>query len=193
MKFILGAIPEDPTFDPEQTGWRSLREPDPVMLNLIALPVAGVLFGALVLAINLLTPVSISDATRRFIPAFLIIIPLHELVHALFTPRFGATSQTLLGCWPARILFYAFYTGELPARQFLTVLLAPFVVITVIPLAVISLLSLNSPWTAAMALANGIGASGDLVGVFVVLTQIPRGAIVRNKGWRSYWKPGEPG
>lgn len=188
MKFVLGPIPEDQSFEPEKTGWRPLREPDPVMLNLVAIPIAVVLLGILVVVIRSLTPVPIKDVMTRVFPAFLIIIPLHELLHALFTPRLGTTPETLLGCWPARILFYAFYMGELSRERFLAVLLAPFIVITVIPLFVISMFSVNAPWAAAMALANGVGASGDLLGVFVVLSQIPRGAIVRNKGWRSYWR-----
>lgn len=188
MKFVLGPVPEDSTFEPEKSGWRPLREPDPVMLNIIAIPIAAVLLGALVLFIRSYTAVPIKDVMIRFFPAFLLIIPLHETAHALFTPRFGMTPQTHLGCWPARILFYAHYEGELPRERFLAVLFAPFIVITVIPLFVISVLSLNAPWVTAMALANGVGAAGDLLGVFVVLTQIPRGAIVRNKGWRSYWQ-----
>jgi hypothetical protein len=42
---------------------------------------------------------------KPFLPAFLIIIPLHELVHALVTPRMGFTRETLIACWPARLLF----------------------------------------------------------------------------------------
>jgi RimJ/RimL family protein N-acetyltransferase len=120
--------------------------------------------------------------------AFLIIIPLHEFVHALLTPRMGFTHETLVGCWPARILFYAFYLGEISRERFLVVLIGPTVVLTVIPLTVIAVLQLDAPLLAAAALANGIGAAGDLLGLFVMGVQIPRGAIVKNKGWRSYWR-----
>ncbi|MGZ8851084.1 MAG: DUF3267 domain-containing protein [Thermoanaerobaculia bacterium] len=188
MKFVTGPIPEDPSFDPEGTGWRKLREPHPARINLLAIPIAAVVLGVLFLFIRSYTPIAMKDIGSRFLLAFLIIIPLHEGVHALLTPRFGTTRETLVGCWPSHMLFYAHYDGELPRERFLAVLLAPFVIITVIPLSVIALLQLNAPWVAAMAFANGLGAAGDLIGVFIVLTQVPRQAIVRNKGWRTYWR-----
>ena len=188
MRFVFGPVPDDPAFEPEKSGWRSFREPDPVMLNLLALPVAFVLLGGLVVYIKAATVVPLKEVVLRVFPAFLIIIPLHELLHALVTPRFGTTPQTYMGCWPARALFYAHYIGELSARRFFAVLLTPFIVITVIPLAVITALDVHAPWTAAMALANGVGAAGDLLGLFVMGAQVPRGSIVRNKGWRTYWR-----
>jgi hypothetical protein len=41
------------------------------------------------------------------------------------------------------------------------------------------------------ALVNGGGASGDIIGMFLIGLQIPRSAVVRNRGWQSYWKAKE--
>ncbi len=178
MKFVLGPIPEDPTFDPDAFGWRSLKEPDPVALNFIALPVAGVMLGILLLFIRWFTTMRTGEVMGPLLIAFVVIIPIHESVHALLTPRFGTTSKTLLGCWPARILFYAYYEGEISRARFIVVLIGPTVMITVVPLLTIALFSLNAPWIASAAVANGIGSAGDLVGLFVMLSQIPRHAVV---------------
>ena len=188
MKFVLGPIPEDPAFQPEAEGWRALKEPDPLALNLLAIPVAGVTMILLIIFIRYLTPVTLDEVLKPFLVAFLIIIPVHEFVHALLTPRMGFTHETLIGCWPARILFYAFYVGEISRERFLVVLIGPTVVITMLPLAIIAAFQLNAPLLASAAVANGLGAAGDLVGLFVMGWQIPRGAIVKNKGWRSYWR-----
>ena len=188
MKFVLGPIPDDQAFQPEAEGWRPLKEPDPILLNVLAIPVAAVTMLLLILFIRFFTPMKLEEVLRPFLVAFLIIIPIHEFVHAFLTPRMGLTRETVIGFWPARILFYAFYLGELSRERFLIVLLGPALVITVLPLAVIAALQINAPILASAAVANGLGAAGDLVGLFVLGWQIPRGAVVKNKGWRSYWR-----
>ena len=39
MKFRLGKIPPNPDFHPEQEGWRPLREPGPIVMQLVGLPI----------------------------------------------------------------------------------------------------------------------------------------------------------
>jgi len=188
MKFVRGAIPEDPQFEPIEEGWNAIREPDPVWMQVYAIPIfvvtGALLFGAIVLA----TPISWRAVMNWLLPAFLLMIPLHELIHALANPRFGMTPRTLVGVWPSRLLFYAHYEGELSRNRFLAILAAPLIVLTILPLLLCIVTQWNAPMLAAIALANGLGAAGDLLGFGLVLAQIPRRAMVRNKGWRSYWK-----
>jgi hypothetical protein len=39
-----------------------------------------------------------------------------------------------------------------------------------------------------LSLFGSVLACGDLVGAGLIFFQIPRSTIVRNKGWRTYWK-----
>ncbi len=39
---------------------------------------------------------------------------------------------------------------------------------------------------------NALLSCGDLLGVGLDLWQIPANAIVRNKGWKTYWRRNEP-
>ena len=84
-------------------------------------------------------------------------------------------------------MFYAHYDGELSRDRFLLILAAPTLVLTILPLSVCVLFDWNAPAVAAFAVANGIGAAGDILGFGVLAAQIPRAAIVRNKGWRTYY------
>jgi hypothetical protein len=105
---------------------------------------------------------------------------------------FGATDKTLVGAWLSHALFYAYYEGELSRERFLVILAAPTLALTVLPLLVLAGASLDSPFLGGIALANAAGAAGDMVGMWIVLAQIPRGAIVRNNGWRTYWRSARP-
>jgi len=188
MRFIHGPVPEDPQFQPIEEGWSAIREPNPVTMQIFALPVmvaAGVLTWA---AIRYGTVVDARAFLTWFLPAFVVMIPIHELIHAFANPSFGMTTRTYVGVWPSKMLFYAHYEGELPRGRFLFVLIAPTLVLTVLPLLLLAAFRLDVPFLAAMAFANALGAAGDLLGIGILLSQIPRGALVRNKGWRSYWR-----
>lgn len=191
MRFIRGPLPEDAAFQPEEEGWKAIREPGPVAMQFIAIPVIIVVGFLLLQVITLATPIEWRDIAPRILPAFLLMIPVHELIHALVQPSFGMTPRTYIGVWPSHLLFYAYYDGELSRGRFAAILIAPTVVLTIIPLLLCVTLQWNSPALAALAVANGIGAAGDLIGVFIVLTRIPAGVLVRNKGWRSYWRRAE--
>lgn len=181
-------MPEDPQFHPLEEGWSAIREPDPVRMQIYALPVmlaAGALAWA---AITYGTVVQWRAVMNWFAVAFILMIPIHELIHAFASPGLGMTARTYVGVWPSKLLFYAHYEGELSRERFLLVLAAPTLALTVVPLLLATTLRLGAPFLVAMAFANAVGAAGDLLGIGVILYQIPRGSLVRNKGWRSYWR-----
>ncbi len=188
MRFVWGPIPEDPEFQPLADGWNSLREPEPIRMQFLAIPFMIVTVAVVAAAIAFGTPMSLRGVGDWFLLAFLVVIPIHELLHALTQPQFGLTRRTYLGVWPAKLVFYAHYEGELTRERFLFILAVPTIVLTVVPLTACVLFGWNAPFLAAVASANGVSAAGDLFGLFLISTQIPRGALVRNQGWRSYWR-----
>lgn len=136
-----------------------------------------------------------SPATARFfittlsrmLRGFLILIVVHELLHAVATPRWGMTPQTLIGARPSRLLFYAAYPGTLTKCRFIVVLLTPALVLTIAPLILCSAIRLDNPPLATMSIVNGACACGDLVGAVMIGSQVPQRAVVRNQGWQTWW------
>jgi len=188
VRWGVGPIPESGAFEPKQAGWGSLREPNPWLMQLLALPL-GILTGlALALAFVRWTPMQWTHVTGLGVAAVLLLaIPVHELVHALLHPGGGRTDRTLLGFWPRAGVFYAHYEGEMSRERFLATLVGPFCVLSIVPLAVATL-GVARGELAYLAILNGFGACGDLLGFLIALAQIPAGATVRNKGWRTYWR-----
>jgi len=46
----------------------------------------------------------------------------------------------------------------------------------------------SAGWVAFISSFNALLACGDVLGVALLLFQIPANATVRNQGWRTYWK-----
>jgi hypothetical protein len=96
------------------------------------------------------------------------------------------------------VLFYAHYQGAMSRNRFLVALAMPYIVLGLIPIPIIAvsqifgLTSLTSIALAYLSLIGSVLACGDAVGFGVVSLQIPSSAVVRNKGWKTYWKPGVP-
>src|SRR5687767_9433538 len=128
MRIIRGPIPEDPEFRPIDEGWKAIREPDPIWMQVLAVPVLVVTAVLLFSVLSVFTDISSRAVLSKLLVAFLVMIPLHELIHAFAHPAFGRSRQTYVGFWPAKLLFYAHYEGELPRERFLLILAAPTIV-----------------------------------------------------------------
>jgi hypothetical protein len=199
MRFHIGAIPEALDFTPDSS-WRALREPSPWLMQFLALPI-GVATAAIVGFLWFrITPLEEMTGTLS-IPAFLLsfagIVVVHELIHAVIHPMAGRSPHSILGLWPSRMLFYAAYTGELTRNRFVAILLMPLVIISFLPLLIAAVAQATSGWAAFVSAFNALLACCDIFGAGLVLVQVPSTAIVRNQGWRTYWREsvtnGEPG
>jgi hypothetical protein len=189
MKFHFGAIPENTDFDPEAEGWASIREPGPCLIQFLAIPVVFIiliLLGSLLYLVWPLGPVTLSNAL--LVVFGLALLPIHELLHAICFPEGLRSPNTIIGFWPTKLAFYAHYEGEMGRDRFLTVFFVPFFGLSLIPIAIIALFQWPSLELALLSLVNGCAASGDIIGIVLIGLQVPRSALVRNRGWRSYWK-----
>jgi hypothetical protein len=201
MRLHYGPVPETADFHPSEDGWHSILEPGPVLIQFLALPVAFLCVGVLV---------TVMVAARPGLPLFmnlnwtilvlmLLLFPVHELLHVVGFPRLGFTPESVIGVWPSRLLFYAFHSGPLAKNTYLWVFAIPFLVISVLPVAIVALvrpLPFSQPAMsnlAFIAVVNAAASAGDVIGFFLVLLQVPRGAKVRNQGWRTFWKDEKKG
>jgi hypothetical protein len=203
MRLRYGAIPEDSDFDPNAAGWRKIRfDPDPILLQVIAVPVAVFLVAIWGILFFVVLPVDVSPLQMLgsgiviigWIPIILLLIPVHELLHALVHPQWGRSSNTIIGVWLTKGVIYAHYEGEMSRNRFMLVALTPYLFLGLLPLGLLALPG-AALWSTSAVLILGVVsllgsvlACGDIVAVGLLLFQIPNAAVVRNKGWHTYWK-----
>jgi hypothetical protein len=145
------------------------------------------------LAFQGLTPVSLEgySVSRAILLFILFILPVHEMAHALLHPGGGASNRTTVGVWPGRLLFFAHYEGPMSRNRFLAILAAPLILLSLAPLVVATVFEVQWWALGVVSFLNTVAASGDIIGIILIAAQVPRDAIVQNKGWRSYWRLAE--
>jgi hypothetical protein len=194
MRLHYGAIPENNDFNPEAEGWRSIREPGPIEIQFFAIFVAiGLLFlwGAFLVIFQkeaFYIQTSRVEITISTLVLILLLIPVHELLHAIVHPGWGLSSNTVLGLWLSRGLFYAQYESEMSRNRFLCVFVTPFIILGVLPTVLIAMVPELMHSLLWLSLFGNLLACGDLLGAGLIFFQIPHSAKVRNKGWKTYWK-----
>jgi hypothetical protein len=104
-------------------------------------------------------------------------------------PKQGRSRDSVIGVWPRAFVFYASYDNEISRNRFLVMVALPFVLLSVCPVLLFWLTGKVLLWLAFVTLVNGIGSCFDLLVIAMVLAQAPSNALIRNKGWITYWKP----
>lgn len=182
MKFIYGLPPSDSTLQEKYNTWDSLQ------------------FHNKHLALGLLTGfvlTIITEQTIRFIVfegaynfAFvrniyllLFIVPAHEGIHLLLMPGYKNISA---GLYLRKMIVYVHTGDTLTRSRFLTVSLAPLVLLTLTPLLLLSFYP--HPILGHIALYNLIGSGGDLVSAGRIL-RLPRHSLLRMNGHEMLVKP----
>jgi hypothetical protein len=195
VRLHYGAIPENQDFQPDAEGWHSIREPGPIAMQFIAIPVALVLLAIWAACLFSIQhnwfPWRDAGVDINTLLVLFLIVPVHELLHAVTHPGWGASSNSIIGLWLSKGLFYAHYEGEMSRNRFLLVFLMPLIILGVIPTLLIMIFPKLTQDLLWLSLSGTIFACGDLVGVGFIFFQVPRSAIVQNKGWRTYWKPSQ--
>lgn len=191
MKLRLGPVPENTRFHPEVRGWRPLPRDKPGRFMALAIPVTLLLFAAFV-AVAELADLGGLGAGPPPVAAFVLLIlasvVVHEFLHVVAHPGWTRSKRTVVGLWPRCGVFYAHYDGRRGRNRLLVGLLLPFVLLAVVPLLVCAAVGCTREWIVMLVALNAAFAGGDIVATLAVLKHIPRGAAVRNKGWRTWWK-----
>jgi hypothetical protein len=186
MRFILNDFPDDKTFIPDEE-WTPLKESTNLWkIQLQAAPFLIINIALMILLMRLVGVHFKLDTTMMLI-SFLVFMPIHELIHALFFPESFKSNNVFLGFTFKGFAPYAAYIGEMKRNTFIKVLLAPLVIITILGLVYLLLFGSNS-LVEHIVVFNALGACADCMGAFLILRQVPKNAIVRNKKIRTYWK-----
>ena len=191
MRFALGPIPKGVDFLKGDQDWHSIREPGPLGYQFLALPVAALLLSGLLACIWAYGNVRFHHCSMlRALLLTIICVPFHELIHAVVHPQNGRSEDTILGIWPAKLLFYAHYEGEITRARFMAILAAPWLLLSLLPLVALCTFAPGEPILAELSVGNALVAGGDILGILFIWIQVPGSARVRNLQWRTFWKEG---
>ena len=196
MRIAIGPLPPASDFDDAASGWKALREPPPLAAIALSLPIGVALAYGLGAAWKAFTPlnpgfsITFSSKLSVITPvvALLLLIAIHEILHAVSAPGFGLSDRTIIGVWPSRGVFYAHYDGEMTAMRFIVVLIMPLTVISVIPLLVAIAFGWGHRSIAFAGVLNALFSCVDVLGVGLLLPQVPMRASVRNSGWKTWYR-----
>jgi hypothetical protein len=195
MRFVCGPIPPSSVLNPQAQGWTRLREWGAGRLAVIA-----VLLGLPFLIAAIMVLGTMKHEVREFfrlapllrgiyLLALLLMVPMHELVHALAYGKGLGSPHLIVGFWPRHGLAYAIFDSPLPRNRVLGMLVAPVLTLSVLPLLCLPWLH-GVPWVLVLvfSLLHAATCGGDLIVLVQLLAQVPSQSQVHNYGWQTYWK-----
>lgn len=194
MRFVWGPIPPSRVLNPQEEQWTPLRELGAGRLALVASLLGLPFFVAAVIMLR-----SMSGQLRGLVEtqplagvacllAFLAMMPVHELIHGLGYGPDIRSPHLIIGAWPSRGICYAIYDSPLPRTRVLRTLVAPFLVLSLLPLVCLPWLE-GSAWGLGLvfSLLHAAMSAGDFIVLWSLVSQVPRNALVHNNGWQTYW------
>ncbi len=206
MRIQIGNIPEIVHFQPEAEGLHVIREPKPNTGYLLAgitgfllliFPILGLCLILSYFAIPAAetTPIAMpTEPWGAILLALFSYIPLHELFHLIWHPQWGTTNQSLLILWPAKLRFGVYFEGCMSRTRWVSMRIAPFVVLSLIPAALLAIFR-NVPANHALKtffevllVVNGAGSGADVAAIVLVMAQVPPAAWLVFRGGRAYWQ-----
>ncbi len=122
-------------------------------------------------------------------------IPLHEGIHLLGQPGWGLSERSIVVLWPAKLRFGVYYEGHMSRGRWLTMRLAPLILLSIGPLLLLALLQFFPQVVdleiglSILMIANTLGSGADLLAALVVLRQVPRKGQLLFQAGRGYWRP----
>jgi Putative zincin peptidase len=196
-----------PDFDEEihekllKDGWRKLKEPKSLMGQVaLSIPfmIINFLISQLIIGIFMSEILSVTiEDTEDLKYAYLIILAIsivlivvHELIHLLFIPNFIKSDNTYIGF--TYFGGYVYTTEALTKYRLCLIYIAPFVFLSIILNAISGALGLYNIPLILFIYFNSIGSSVDILGLTLVLLQVPKDAYITFNGMRTYWKNMNP-
>ena len=179
-------------------GWKQLKEPKNLS-GQIALSIPFMIINFIlgqfivgILAFNMSFSFKFSGLIDLFIGFIIlllisiILIACHELLHLVFVPNFIKSTKTFIGfTWFGGYI----YTEEVLSKsRACLIYVAPFISLSIILNFVLGLMGLYTIPALLFILFNSIGSSVDILGLTLILLQVPRGAKVMNNGIYTYFK-----
>ncbi len=185
MRFTRGDVPTECTTTSAISGWRQVAG-----LNANDAQKYGFVVGCIgiVCVAVLLRGMPTGSSAFSVLTILVCAVPLHELVHAFATPGWGLTDHTVIAIQRGRFLIlpYSHFDGSLPMWRMVLCGLAPALLLTGFPLAVIMVANPGGALRADLGFLASFNiaiSGGDLASTFWTSLRVPMRAIVQRKGW----------
>lgn len=181
-----------------KNGWTPLREPKNLAVAiLLSIPLMVIAALISIGIINIfstisfeefgLTPDSFSITINlSIIFLIILIIVLHELLHLVFIPNFFSSKKTFVGL--NLLGGFVISEDEIARSRYILITIAPFIIISVILPVILGIFGLLSSTVKLLIILNAMASSVDVLNLLLIVKQVPKNAILRNNGPRTYWK-----
>ncbi len=181
-------------------GWKQIKEPQSLFWAfLFSIPLmiinASICY-LLLLLVNPFYALMVYDFlfsgswyfTIRFdyiIYVYLFIVS-HEFIHLFFVPNFYRSEKTFIGIKPWG--GFVFTTEALSKGRFILVAIAPFTVISILPLIILGLTDLLNGFLLFLIFLNAFSSSVDVLNVVLIAIQVPNGSTIIGNGFETYYR-----
>ena len=175
---------------PYDVAWRQVYEIDANVGQVLSIVAGGVLciatFVLWLLAVPF-RPVRVDYTT--LIVASLLVLVFHELAHAIMFTCGRARGLRVECAWQ-KYRPQLRYHGAVSRSRYIAVLMAPLVLVSLLPIIVSVALSLRAGDLMLISLLNALVSGGDAIAAAFVLLQVPANAIVQRRGDCVIWRAG---
>ncbi len=180
------------------SGWITLKEPRSLVSTIIlSIPLMVINLFIAIVVIGIFstfsfkefgfTPDSFSVTINLgVIIALVLVVIFHELLHLFFIPKFISSAKTYVGL----TIFGGFVVTEeeIAKSRYILITIAPFLIGSIILPLMLGVFGLLTPAVKLLVLLNAMASSVDILNLLLVIMQVPRNAILKNNGPKTYWK-----
>lgn len=188
MKIIFGRQKQEPYSSPSINEWSIVPYPRKVSVLIYSLFIA--------LTIFLFMPYLLGwgIGCREMSPFYgllmiivsFILIPFHELLHAIALPSWGP--ETTINFRWSFIVGICSYQKELSWGGYIIFLLAPTFILTILPLLCYLVFHPKNQIIAVIALVNAISSCFDYFNIGFILANIPQDSVIWSNNGKVYWR-----
>jgi len=181
-----------------EAGWKRLKEPKrfsgqiafsiPFMVInfIISQFIVGITASNKTFSFSFSSFIELLIALLTLLLISVILMVSHELLHLIFVPNFTKSDKTHVGyTW---FCAYVYSEEVLSKGRACLIYIAPFVLLSIIFNFSLGLLGLYSIPTLIFLMLNSIGSSVDMLGLTLILFQVPKGGKVVSNGIYTYYK-----
>lgn len=190
MRFHLGLPPKDDAILKEDDAWCPIDESGHMRFQIRGILVAFFVTTAIALVLLGRDPKYVTNVSWPIVMLFILLaMPIHEFLHAISFKGGVLSKGVIFGFYPKAVAFYAHYSGVITWNRYIFISLFPFLILTVIPLAIMIVFNLKLNYIVEIIFANGLASAGDVLTTLTIIKQVPKRSILVNSGIKTYWKP----
>lgn len=119
--------------------------------------------------------------------ALISLVVVHEFIHLIGYGGLSLSSKVCFGFHPKLYMFYTFNPVAVSKRGFILAAGLPFVVLSVVPMVLVAIGTPYQMELVALAVANAVGAGGDIFLVATVYKTVPKNCNVQSSGMGEFW------